>query len=350
MQNIISRGFLKVGFKVVLESRLSQALVVGYILQRASSLEAVSLDTMVDSNSPQSDSPPFSLLATSILGIKGPLRIRPHGSAAKPHIILRRVTVSEDSSEDGEPDNTVRFSLFAAKRIEVKPGRELLLTVASPDGFFQEKAVVFEADLTGDEEISDEKSYTQAPDEEVYLPPAGEAIPPKMRRAWTKKAEEVSSGTRKFFHISIYPFTTLSFHSTLEEPAVTRSSVGVQAEPAYASISTQAQPTCTQVSVQTHSNCVSTAIQVDLPHISTQVQTEDDRRYMSLEVQTDAPTTGLNSWNDRHHPNTVRPSVLYSYSCFYQLRGTAQKPFPHGSWQYSLFTKISLVILHTAAL
>jgi hypothetical protein len=85
--------------------------------------------------------------------------------------------------------------------------------VASPDGYFKDQAVVFEADLTASEEISDEKSDTQvAEEEEVYLPPAGEAIPPKMRRAWTRKVEEVSSVTRKCsLFVFTSPVTTLSF-------------------------------------------------------------------------------------------------------------------------------------------
>ena len=173
-------------------------------LMRASSPGSISLDPMGDSSTTHSDSLPFSLLATSILGIKGPLRLRPHGSTQKPHLVLRRVEIPEDSSENGEATNIVRFSLFAAKRIEVKPGKEILLTVASPDGYFKDQAVVFEADLTVSEEISDKKSDTHvAEEEDVYLPPAGEAIPPKMRRAWTRKVEDVGFVTRK---CSLYVF------------------------------------------------------------------------------------------------------------------------------------------------
>jgi hypothetical protein len=152
---------------------------------------------MDDSSNTQSDSLPLSFLATSVLGIQSPLHLRPHGSTQKPHIILRRVTVSGDSGGGGGASNIVRFSLFAAKRIEVKPGKEILLTVASPDGYFEDQPVVFEADIAASGETSDEKSDTLvAEEEDVYLPPAGEAIPPKMRRAWTKKVEEVSSVVR----------------------------------------------------------------------------------------------------------------------------------------------------------
>ena len=175
---------------------------------------------MNDSSTVQGDSLPLSPLATSVLGIKGPLRLRPHGSTQKPHIILRRVTVSEDSDEDGGAGNIVRFSLFAAKRIEVKPGKEILLSVASPDGYFKDQPVVFEAGLMDSDEIFDGESDTQVAEEEIYLPLAGEAIPPKMRRAWTKKVEEVNLATRKCpscFIVS--PVTTLSFPINFRRPS-----------------------------------------------------------------------------------------------------------------------------------
>lgn len=133
----------------------------------------------------------------SILGIKGPLRFRPHGSSQKAHVVLRRVVISDDSSDDGEVNRIVRFSLFAQKRIEVKPGKEILLTVASPDGRFKDQAIIFEGDLPGPDEASDEENDTQVAEEEedVYIPPVG--LPPKMRRAWTKKVEEVSPVVRE---------------------------------------------------------------------------------------------------------------------------------------------------------
>ncbi|EGN96271.1 hypothetical protein SERLA73DRAFT_185930, partial [Serpula lacrymans var. lacrymans S7.3] len=58
---------------------------------------------------------------SSILGIKGSLRFRRHGSSQKAHVVLRRVEISEDSSDDENRKPTVYYSLFAQKRIEVKP-------------------------------------------------------------------------------------------------------------------------------------------------------------------------------------------------------------------------------------
>ncbi|GLB35497.1 hypothetical protein LshimejAT787_0210620 [Lyophyllum shimeji] len=218
---------------------------------------------MDDSSVTDSDTFALGPSVASILGIQGNLRFRPHGSTQKAHVILRRVTVQEDSSDDGEVCNVVRFSLFAQKRIEVKPGKEILLTVASPDGRFKDLPVVLEGDLLSAEDTSDGEDDTQVADEEdIFLPPAGEAIPPKMRRAWTKKADDVSLVI-----------------SSPERPASTRSSIGIQV-----------QPSCTSRSSQTHTTSVSASVQVDpLPPIRTSsaVQTKETRRYMSSDAQTD---------------------------------------------------------------
>ncbi|KII89310.1 hypothetical protein PLICRDRAFT_79588, partial [Plicaturopsis crispa FD-325 SS-3] len=57
----------------------------------------------------------------SILGLKGALRLRPHGSSQKAHVVLRRVEAPEGSDDEEDDKPAVYFSLFAQKRIEVKP-------------------------------------------------------------------------------------------------------------------------------------------------------------------------------------------------------------------------------------
>ncbi|KAI0047039.1 hypothetical protein FA95DRAFT_1454733, partial [Auriscalpium vulgare] len=59
--------------------------------------------------------------AASVLGIKGHLRFRPHGSSQKAHVVLRRVELNDDSDDEEAQHPIVYFSLFARKRIEVKP-------------------------------------------------------------------------------------------------------------------------------------------------------------------------------------------------------------------------------------
>lgn len=87
----------------------------------------------------------------SMLGIRGPLRFRTHGSTQKAHVVLRQVEPSEESGDEGDGKSSsksaVYFSLFAQKRIEVKPGKEILLAVATPDGRFIETPVIFTGDF-----------------------------------------------------------------------------------------------------------------------------------------------------------------------------------------------------------
>lgn len=154
---------------------------------------------MDDSSITDGDAVTMGPSVASLLGIKDPIRFRPHGSTQKAHVILRRVTVADDATDNGETSHVVRFSLFAQKRIEVKPGKEILLAIASVDGRFKDQPIVFEGDISCSTSASDEEDKTQvAEEEDILLPTSGGAIPPKMRRAWTKKADEGSFAIREF--------------------------------------------------------------------------------------------------------------------------------------------------------
>ncbi|TFK69660.1 hypothetical protein BDN72DRAFT_840149 [Pluteus cervinus] len=215
---------------------------------------------MDDSSLTEADGLSMTPTVAAILGIKGPVRFRLHGSTQKPHVILRRVTLPDDSGEDGERANVVYFSLFAQKRIEVKPGKEILLTVASDDGRFKDQPIMFEGDLPVASEASDEEAETQVAEEEEmsFLPPVEAAIPPKMRKAWVRRVEEVTP--------------------PIPEPSVVYTDVGVQAEPMCVSASTQATPSCATSATQTDIESTSVSIQADPPPppslTSSSVQTE----------------------------------------------------------------------------
>lgn len=117
---------------------------------------------------------------------------------------------------------------------------------------------------------------------------------------------------------------------------MSRSSVGVQVTPPYVSVSVQAQPAKAQISVQTHANCVSTSTQIDPPpHSSSATQTEDNHRYMSLDIQTDTISEEANSYS--FPLPKVCPPVIPITAGFYLLLGIVEKPVPHGPWQYALF-------------
>ncbi|KAI6037011.1 hypothetical protein PISMIDRAFT_114703 [Pisolithus microcarpus 441] len=153
---------------------------------------------MDDTNS-ESSTPTIPPTVASILGVKGALRFRRHGASQKAHVVLRRVDVSEDSNiADGKP-SVAYFSLFAQKRIEVKPGKEILLAVASEDGTFTDQAVIFEGDLStsSDSNSEEEKEVEQQimQDEAPPDSPSTHHVPPKMRRTWTKQLQQVSSPT-----------------------------------------------------------------------------------------------------------------------------------------------------------
>jgi hypothetical protein len=142
---------------------------------------------MTDSSSIDNELGSLAPTAASILGIKGPLRFRPHGSSQKAHVVLRRVDPESDSEGEGETKGTVQFSLFAYKRIEVKPGKEILLTVA--DGPFKDRAIIFEGDELEASSLSDVEEETQVAEDDDAVVPPEQSIPLKMRKPWAKRLE-----------------------------------------------------------------------------------------------------------------------------------------------------------------
>ncbi|KAJ6546904.1 hypothetical protein B0H19DRAFT_1162953 [Mycena capillaripes] len=215
-----------------------------------------------DSSTTDTESLSSHISVASILGIKGGLRIRHHTTSQKAHVVLRRVEGSENSSDDGKENDVVYFRLFANKNINLKAGKELLLTIASGDGRLKDQVVMFEGNVRGSEEDSDHEGTTQVEEEpqvieeeEEIIPHA--AMPPKMRRQWNKKVEEVSPVVFKM--------------------PVAYTSVGVQAQPVYASSSVQATASRNSVSIQ-----------VSPPPLPS---------YSSLDVQTDPILLSVESIN-----------------------------------------------------
>ncbi|KAI0261072.1 hypothetical protein BC834DRAFT_1035067 [Gloeopeniophorella convolvens] len=126
--------------------------------------------------------------AASILGIKGNLRFRPHGSSQKAHVVLRRIEPDSDSEGEDDSKGVVQFSLFAYKRIEVKPGKEILLTVA--DGPFKDRAIIFEGDEHDTSSLSEAEEETQVAEEDDAFMPPDHSLPLKMRKPWARRMEE----------------------------------------------------------------------------------------------------------------------------------------------------------------
>ena len=210
---------------------------------------------MTDSSSIDNDLVSLAPTAASVLGIKGPLRFRPHGSSQKAHVILRRVDPESDSEGEGETKGAVQFSLFAYKRIEVKPGKEILLTVA--DGPFKDRAIIFEGDELEASSLSDAEEETQVEEEEDVLVPPEQSLPLKMRKPWAKRLEEsVPLGT---YDVLISPFLQHSFDckAHVSHHRTSHHSIGVQTDTINITTDTRAtlndtSPTPKEVSETTY--------------------------------------------------------------------------------------------------
>ncbi|KAJ6497154.1 hypothetical protein C8R47DRAFT_334718 [Mycena vitilis] len=225
-----------------------------------------------DSSTTDTESLSTGVSLASLLGIRDGLRIRHHSASQKAHVVLRRV----ESSEVGQNNDVVYFKLFANKQISLKAGKELLLTIASVDGQFKDQPVMLEGDIKGLDDDSDHEGTTQVEEEpqvieeeEETIPQA--AMPPKMRRQWTKKVEEVSP----------FEFRVPVAHTSVGVQAqpIVYTSCSVQATASHNSVSTQVQPSRRIEGVQTvSSHTASLAVQTDPPPLPS---------YTSLDIQTD---------------------------------------------------------------
>ncbi len=196
------------------------------------------LSSMTDSSSIDNDLVSLAPTAASVLGIKGPLRFRPHGSSQKAHVVLRRVDPDSDSEVEGETKGVVQFSLFAYKRIEVKPGKEILLTVA--DGPFKDRAIIFEGNELEVSSLSDAEEETQVEEEEDTLVAPEQSLPLKMRKPWAKRLEvSVPLGT---YDVPISPLLqhSLDRKAHVSYPKTSHHSVGVQTNPVNTTTNPQA--------------------------------------------------------------------------------------------------------------
>lgn len=78
----------------------------------------------------------------------------------------------------------------------MKPGKEILLAIASPDERFKDQAMVLEGDIEESESEHDEEDPGVCPrchgrkEREESAPPLQVSMPPKMRRAWNRNLED----------------------------------------------------------------------------------------------------------------------------------------------------------------
>ena len=126
----------------------------------------------------------------SVLGITGALRFRPHGSTQKAHVILRQVDAPEDV-DDKTDHSMAYFSLFAQKRIEVKPGKEILLAVAAPDGRIIDSPVILAAKVANGTAPSEGLNLSLEDRMSIVASTRETLVPPRMRKTWSKRFEVV---------------------------------------------------------------------------------------------------------------------------------------------------------------
>jgi hypothetical protein len=196
---------------------------------------------MGESSSSDGDDQPSSLTTTSALGIKGPLRFRLHHSSRKAHVVLRRVEISDDSGNNRKSKSLLYFSLFAQKRIDVKPGKEILVALPSVDGRLKDRAILFEGDVPDEEGTEDEQVAKVLKKGSFTNFPEGQVVPPKMRRRWSSRME-MSPGVRQSIGGSYSPVISTSNLQASLAPSPAPTTFSAFSRPTYASIAVQVDP------------------------------------------------------------------------------------------------------------
>jgi hypothetical protein len=148
---------------------------------------------------------------TSVLGLSGPIRFRLHGSTQKAHLLLKQF--EEKRPLDGTPGThgVAYYSLFAQKRIEVKPGKEILLAL---EGKFGDRPILICGDISssGHEPMKAPPSTTTVEAVATKVEPAKPSrtaspmpvrettsnLPPKLRKAWMKSIQNRQPVERTF--------------------------------------------------------------------------------------------------------------------------------------------------------
>ena len=147
----------------------------------------------------------------SVLGLSGPIRFRLHGSTQKAHLLLKQFEEKRPLDGTSGTHGVVYYSLFAQKRIEVKPGKEILLAL---EGKFGDRPILICGDIPslGHEPANPSSSATTAeavatkvepvkPSRTASPMPVREAtpnLPPKLRKAWMKSIQNRQLVERAF--------------------------------------------------------------------------------------------------------------------------------------------------------
>ena len=147
----------------------------------------------------------------SVLGLSGPIRFRLHGSTQKAHLLLKQSDEKRPLDGPSSTHGVAYYSLFAQKRIEVKPGKEILLAL---EGKFGDRPILICGDMPSSgreqmqvpsstatvEEVAAKVEPTK-PSRTASPMPMREAtpnLPPKLRKAWMKSIQNRQPIERAF--------------------------------------------------------------------------------------------------------------------------------------------------------
>ena len=147
----------------------------------------------------------------SVLGLSGPIRFRLHGSTQKAHLLLKQSEEKRPLGGSSSTHGVAYYSLFAQKRIEVKPGKEILLAL---EGKFGDRPILICGDISsaGHEPMKASPSTKTVEEETAKVEPtkpsrtaspipmrvASPNLPPKLRKAWMKSIQNRQPVERAF--------------------------------------------------------------------------------------------------------------------------------------------------------
>ena len=147
----------------------------------------------------------------SVLGLSGPIRFRLHGSTQKAHLLLKQSDEKRPLDGPSSTHGVAYYSLFAQKRIEVKPGKEILLAL---EGKFGDRPILICGDMpsSGREQMQAPSSTATVEEVAAKVEPtkpsrtaspmpmreATPNLPPKLRKAWMKSIQNRQPIERAF--------------------------------------------------------------------------------------------------------------------------------------------------------
>ena len=146
---------------------------------------------------------------TTLLGVKGALRLLPQGPTPKAHVVLKR-DYPKGGDESEQASSVACFSFVAGKKFTINKGQPLLFAVACPtdrDGktlLGNDNTFVLEADIAdGSEDNRLEDNSCSLETEETRRSENIECLPPKARKSLVRK-KAYASYIESLFKVNLF--------------------------------------------------------------------------------------------------------------------------------------------------